>query len=472
LRHGPEVFPTIAGAEAGSADVARTATLSASVLSLYLSLLSSECLAEAQKRENSRVYNTAVVMWLMITQRLQAQGSMATAVLELPSLPDSLWPNPCKRRRPGKGPMSSNTGAYNNARQRLPVRAVEQFCDHVFEQLHACTKGSLPAIGRPAFVFDGTTVRTAHTEELRQLYPPTSNQEGESHWPLIKMLVAHDLATGLGMRPVWGAVNGPQAVSEQRLFEQALARLPLLAVVLGDSNFGVFSVAYASDQRKHPVVLRLTLARAKSLVQGPLTDGMDRVIDWRPTKADRRSHPELPPEACVRGRLIVSEVKPSDDSASFLLCLFTTLEEDKDEIIKLYGQRWNIETDLRSLKGTLRLEALTCNSPQMVDKEIEIAMVSYNLVRTVIYQAAQQAGIAPRRFSFTRVRNVINVYGPKIAAAKSEQEAKKLRALMSHYIAQAKLPQRERPTFSREVWHRSKPFPHKKARPREAQAQP
>ena len=71
----------------------------------------------------------------------------------------------------------------------------------------ACTDGSLPVIGRRAFIFDGTTVRTPHTEGLKLLYPPTPNQEGESHWPLIKMLVAHDLVTGLGMRPEWGAVN-------------------------------------------------------------------------------------------------------------------------------------------------------------------------------------------------------------------------------------------------------------------------
>jgi len=430
---------------------------------LYLRLLSSERLAEAEKRENNRVYNTTVVMWLMITQRLQVEGSLETAVLELAGLPASFWPNPCKRRQPGEGPMSSNTGAYNQARQKLPVKAVKEFCDHMFEQLSGCINGSLPAIGRRAFLFDGTTVRTPHTEALKRLYPPTSNQQGESHWPLIRMVVAHDAATGLGMHPVWGAVNGPHAVSEQRLFEQAVERLPLLAVVIADANFGVFSVAYAAVQRHHPVLVRLTPVRAKSLLRGLLSDGIDRRLDWRPTKADRQSHPQLPADAFIRGRLIVTQVQPSNASAAFLLCLFTTLEEDKNEIIPLYGRRWSIETDLLSLKKTLRLAQLTCHSPEMVDKEIAIAMMSYNLVRTVIYQAAQQTGIAPRSFSFTRVRNVMNVYGPKIAAAKCEQEANELVTLMFYYIAQAKLYQRKRPSYPREVWHSTKPFPRRKA---------
>ena len=433
------------------------------MLAVYLSLLSSERLAEAEARENNRVYNTAVVVWLMITQRLQTEGTLETAVLELPGLPAIFWPNPCRRRQPGERPMSGNTGAYNQARQRLPVKVVQGFCDCLFEQLSAGTNGSLPTIGRRAFVFDGTTIRTPHTKELKQLYPPTSNQEGESHWPLIRMVAAHDVVTGLGMRPAWGAVNGLHAVSEQRLFEQAVERLPALAVVIADANFGVFSVAYAAVQRNHPVVVRMTAQRAQSLLPEPLSDGIDRRLDWRPTQADRKKHPDLPPEACIRGRLIVTLVQPSDGSTAFLLCLFTTLEEDRDEIVKLYGLRWNIETDLLSLKKTLRIAQLTCTTSQMVDKEIEVAVMSYNLARAVIYQAAQQAGVAPRSFSFTRVRNIIHVYAPKIAAAKTEQEANELIALMFYYVAQAKLYQRKRPSYPREVWHSTKPFPKRKA---------
>ena len=433
------------------------------MLAVYLSLLSSERLAEAEARENNRVYNTAVVVWLMITQRLQAEGTLETAVLELPGLPAIFWPNPCQRRQPGEKPMSGNTGAYNQARQRLPVKVVQGFCDCLFEQLSAGTNGSLPTIGRRAFVFDGTTIRTPHTKELKQLYPPTSNQEGESHWPLIRMVVAHDVVTGLGMRPACGAVNGLHAVSEQRLFEQAVERLPALAVVIADANFGVFSVAYAAVQRNHPVVVRMTAQRAQSLLREPLSDGMDRRLDWRPSKADCKKHPDLPPEACIRGRLIVTLVQPSDGSTVFLLCLFTTLEEDRDQIVKLYGLRWNIETDLLSLKKTLRIAQLTCTTSQMVDKEIEVAVMSYNLARAVIYQAAQQAGVAPRSFSFTRVRNIIHVYAPKIAAAKTEQEANELIALMFYYVAQAKLYQRKRPSYPRGVWHSTKPFPKRKA---------
>ena len=42
-------------------------------------------LREAKVCENNRVYTTAVVVWLMICQRLQAQGTLESAVLGLKS---------------------------------------------------------------------------------------------------------------------------------------------------------------------------------------------------------------------------------------------------------------------------------------------------------------------------------------------------------------------------------------------------
>ena len=90
-------------------------------------------------------------------------------------------------------------------------------------------------------------------------------------------------------------MHGPQAVSEQGLIEQALDRLPAGAVVVYDAN-SVFSVAYAAAQRNHPVVLRLTAARAQHLLGEPWHDGIDRRIVWQPSRDDRRSHPQLPAE--------------------------------------------------------------------------------------------------------------------------------------------------------------------------------
>jgi Transposase DDE domain len=446
-----------------------TPTWPSDALSLYQQLLPAAFLRQLQDRagihQNNRIYNFLVVMWLLIVQRLHGGASLRVAVLELlRGLPASFWPTPCKRLRQREKPLSSHSGAYNQARQDLPPKIVEQSCDHIFEQLTAQLHGVVPALSARCFFFDGTSVRLAHSAELCKTYPPGSNQYGEAHWPLLRLLVAHDLETGLAMRPHWGAMHGDEAVSEQQLLEKAIDQLPSGSVVVGDANFGVFSVAYAAVQRGYPVLVRLTLARAQRLAGGRLVDGIDHSVTWRPSREDRRSHPKLPVDACVHGRLIVRQVQPDNGGAPFLLALFTTVSIQPEEVLNIYGRRWNIETDLRSLKSTLHLDQLNCTTDDMVAKELNLAMAAYNLVRVVTCLAAERNGIPPRGYSFTQVRRVVEAFTPLVATARNKQEAQKYFDLMLYYAGQAKLPKRrqKRPSYPRAVWNKGESFPKRR----------
>ena len=304
-------------------------------------------------------------------------------------------------------------------------------------------------------------MRTAHTLELCRTYPPGSNQHGESHWPLVRIVVAHDLQTGLAMRPEWGAMHGDQAVSEQALLEKAIDRLPPGAAVMGDANLGVFSVAYAAVQRNHPVVLRLTAERARRLAGEDLRDGIDRVVEWKPSKFERRSHPELPADACVQGRLLVRQVQPDHGGAAFRLALFTILSSPAEEVFALYGKRWSIETDLRTLKSTLCLDQLTCATPDMVAKEIDMGIAAYNLVRALIGFASERSGIPPRGYRFTKVRLILLTFTPALANAPNQQAAQRILDQILIYVQQSKLPHRKRrrSSYPREVWKRGAYFP-------------
>jgi hypothetical protein len=242
-----------------------------------------------------------------------------------------------------------------------------------------------------------------------------------------------------------------------------LKRLPDQAVLVGDANFGIFSVAYTAQQSGHEVVLRLTPVRAMRLAGGALRDGICRSIEWKPTREDRRTHPDLPSDARVVGRLIVRLVQPSNGAKAFLLAVFTTLEDSVEEVLELYGKRWLIEVDLRHLKDTLRLEELTCTSLEMVAKEIDAAMLAYNLVRAVMCVAARQQGLEPRAFSFTQVQNILQAFLPRIAAAPNAETARKLNDDMLYYLNQCKLRPRKRPSQSRAVWPKPKAYPSRHA---------
>lgn len=405
-------------------------------------------------------------MWLLLWQRLHGAAPLQAAVLDLlQELPACFWPNPCKRVRDfqesGKA-MSGHSAAYNQARQRLPFSVVAQSGDRIFDQLMAQMGGLDAPRSRPAFLLDGTSMRMTPSPAVVESFPRASNQHGESHWPVMRVLVAHDLYTGLAMRPQWGPMYGPEAVSEQRLLESAIERLPHGATVIGDSNFGVFSVAWTATQKGYPVVLRLTSDRAQRLAGEPLRDGVDRHLIWKPSRADRKSHPDLPPQACVNGRLIVRQVQPDHGGAPILLYLFTTLPDSVEEILALYGQRWLIETDLRTLKSQLRMEQLSCATPEMAAKEIVMGVAAYNLVRAVIALAAQQSGLPPRQYSFTRAARIVQSFTPKIANASSAEEAKRHYDRMMYYLQQARLPRRKRKAYPREVWAKQAKYPQRK----------
>ncbi len=408
------------------------------------------------------IYDLPLVMWLMMVQRWDAKGTLSTAVQQVVEKRPAVLLGDHKRIR--EGTVRVHTGAYSDARQKMPVVAAEKVSDRVFEDLMQTRQAALEGWDRQVFIIDGSSLETSHTEELVAAYPPGSNQHGESHWPVLRVLVAHELTTAIAGRPCWGPMYGPKAVSEQALTERILDRLPDLSVLIGDINFGVFTVAFASTQRGHDVLFRMQPSRARALGRGlPLTPGTDRKVCWRPSRWERKQHPELPPDACVWGRLIMEQVTASNGKI-VLLYFFTTLDLGVEQILQLYGQRWDVETDLCSLKHMLHLDILRCQSPDMIAKELILSVTGYNLVRAVMNEAAQQNHLNPRRLSFSRSQDVVNAALPGLDAAQSPAEYEERVQRMIQRVACCKLPNRKgRPSSPRAIWGHGSKYPKRKA---------
>jgi hypothetical protein len=105
-----------------------------------------------------------------------------------------------------------------------------------------------------------------------------------------------------------------------------------------------------------------------------------------------------------------------------LLYFFTTLDLSADALGTLYRLRWSVETDLRSSKQTVRLQQLSSRSPEMLEKDLLLALAAYNLVRAVICLAAEKAKVEPRRISFTSVYTLVETFLPDILTARTKQQ--------------------------------------------------
>lgn len=418
---------------------------------------------EAALPSRRGIFSIAVVIWLMIYQRLHPKGTLAAAVQQAARLArNGQWHLAYACKRILQGRVSTHTGGYCQARQKLPTLVASRVTEHIYEQLRQQMPS--PTASPPAFVIDGTTIRLAHEKDLVESFPPGRNQHGENHWPILMVVAFHEVYTGLAAAPSWGPMYGPHAVSEQDLARKALQQLPPEAIVLADGNFGIFAFAYAVQRSGRPFLARLTAVRARRLLGSTTSrEGTRRKVTWSASPYESKVHPDLPPKASANGWVMVCR-NPAHPAEK--LYFFTTLAWPPERVLEMYKLRWNIETDLRSLKQTVKLHQITGKAQAMVEKELLLAVAAYNIVRAVIYVAACREGLPPRQFSFSAAQDAVMAAWSDLQRATTEDEYTQQMELLLSFVAKAKLPKRSRRrSYPREIWGRGGHFPFRKSAP-------
>jgi hypothetical protein len=420
---------------------------------LFGQLLSPELLERLAPDAPNTHYTPYVVLWLLIFQRLHANASLAEAVAEfLSQFPHDTPPHQTP---------SANTGAYSQARTRLDTAVARAVTDHITQQLIDATTPSWRQ--RRSFLLDGTTIPLPHTSELARAFPPAFNQHGPSHWPILHVLVAHELDTGLALRPEFGPMYGPNALGELELAQRLLPRLPADALILADRNFGVFALAHAAKSSGRDVVVRLTQPRFKSLrkkatVQGP---GV-WALTWKPSAWERKNHPQFAPDAQVSGWLHEVKVR-----ADLTLWLFTSCNESGRELASLYRRRTEVETDIRDLKQTLAMDRITAKGSSMVEKELVLGVLAFNLVNQVRRLAAHEAQVEPRRLSFAGVWSLVRAWLGVGGEGSSGADCQNRFDQLLRWAAQRKLPKRSaQRSYPRATIPRTSPYPKRKPTPK------
>lgn len=233
------------------------------------------------------------------------------------------------------------------------------------------------------------------------------------------------------------------------------------STLVGDRNFGVFSIAWAAQQRGLPVVVRLTGDRARKLAGGPIQEEGERPVEWMASRFDGRRHGGMPAGASVAGRLIGARI--GRGKSREWLYLFTTQAEPWEEVLALYGKRWRIETDLRSLKRTVGLQHIATRKESMMEKELPTAVAAYNLVRAVMALAARRHNLTPRQLSFTFLLNVVNAQWHRLQEAPDADAYQRVVCGLLDAAAEGVHPNRsKRRSFPRAAWYRRHSFPARK----------
>jgi len=131
-------------------------------------------------------------------------------------------------------------------------------------------------------------------------------------------------------------------------------------------------------------------------------------------------------------RQVSVDARDKDNRAEQFQVATTILDASIDggQIGSVSEQRWDGEVDIRSLKSTMTMDILRCKTPEMVEKEIWVYLLAYNLLRTLMAVAASASEVAPRQISFKGAKQTLPAFAPKLEAARPEQRAGLVEAML------------------------------------------
>jgi len=126
---------------------------------------------------NDRIYTPLVTLWVFLSQVLSADHSCRAAVARLIAY----------RVSRGLGACSSKTGAYCQARQRLPEKSFSTVTCLVGKALDSQVDRKWLWKGRRVYMFDGAIVSMPDTPENQAAYPQPYNQKPGLGFPIARI---------------------------------------------------------------------------------------------------------------------------------------------------------------------------------------------------------------------------------------------------------------------------------------------
>jgi hypothetical protein len=350
------------------------------------------------------VYSVPVTLWAFLSQVASASKSCLSAVSRVLVLLTVL----------GRPPCSAGTGAYCKARAKLPERFLQRLACTVGCELEDQAPDAWRWHRRRVQLLDGSTLSMPDTPANQNAYPQQRSQRPGVGFPLLRWVALIGLATGAVLATAVGPWRGKQT-GETALFRRLLDTLRPGDVLLADRYYCSYWLIALALARGVDVVFRQHQLRRTDFRRGRRLGRNDHVVTWtkpqRPAWMDAETYAALPDELRVRevrGSVTTPGCRVRD------LVVVTTItdaeEYPTEAILQLYHARWNVEIDLRSIKTYLSMEILRCQTPEMVRKEIWAHLLTYNLVRHVMAQAAREHGVTPRQLSFAGALQTLNEY--------------------------------------------------------------
>jgi hypothetical protein len=337
-------------------------------------------------KHRERLYPPTVTLSMFMKQSLALDRSCQRAV--------DAWAG--QRAAEGLSVRSIRTGGYCRARARLPLEMIVALTRETGRLLSAQAPRSWQWRGRCVKLADGTGISMPDTPENQARYPQPRSQAPGVGFPMAGLVGIVCLSTGAVLEAAIGA-HASKGQSEQDLFRRLHGTLRAGDILLADALYCSYFQIATLQAAGVDVLFEQHGSRITDFRRGQPLGQRDHLVRWmkptmRPEWMSREEYRAFAAEILMREAKVDGQV------------LVTTMHNaravSKRELATLYARRWHIELDIRNIKTTLGMEVLRCLTPAMIEKELWVCLLAYNLIRLLMAQAAHTAGVYPRDLSF------------------------------------------------------------------------
>ncbi len=366
------------------------------------------------------VYTPLVTLCVFLGQVLSADHSCRAAVARLIAHRVARQERAC----------SAETGAYCQARKRLPEEFFSQLAQQTGRQLDAHAKSEWLWKNRRVYIVDGATVSMPDTRENQQAYPQPPQQKPGLGFPLMRIAVIFSLTCG-AVLDVGMCRYAGKGQSELALLRQMWSIFQPGDIMLADRLMCAWTELVMLKRRDVDSVCRFTSHRKTDFRRGKRLGKDDHIVTWlKPTKPrsiDTQTYSTLPESLTIREcRVAIAQPGFRVKVVVIATTLLDHVAYPPSELAELYRARWNAELDLKSLKQTMQMDVLRCKTPELVRKELWAHILAYNLIRTILAQAATKHHLEPRSISFKGAIQTLEAFQPVIALQGEQDAARRL----------------------------------------------
>jgi hypothetical protein len=416
--------------------------------------LSSDCIRQAYltagRHFRQRLFSPAVTVWMFLIQMLDPDHSCRKAVARLLAYLSALGLRPC----------SADNGGYCKARKRLPESVLRDLTRSTGQSLAEQARQAWLWKNRPVKIVDGTGVSMPDTAQNRKAYPPGSR----ATFPVMRLVVIFSLTVGSVLEAAMGGFRG-KGGSELSLLRSLGDVFQPGDVWVADRLYSTFWVVAQAMAAGADLVMRWHAGRRQPVWRrGRGHNRGNRRVAWlkpaRPSWMSPEEYQAMPDVLHLRALKV--EVRRRGFRTRQLL-LVTTLTDaaayPSTDLAELYRRRWQAELDLRALKVTLQMDVLRGKTPEMVRKEVWGHLLAYNLVRTVMAEAAEQGHLRPDELSFAGAWQTVHSFSPYLRLIENEEQAWRLWQGMLVALTRHRVGKRPNRIEPRAVKRRPKQYP-------------